>query len=268
MSTFQDVCGELVSVDQSTVSRTVSRVSDAMFRQAQQHIFFPDQACANRTKRALYQIPQRGGVHRWNVRAHPATTRAGAWIRQLKRIPFNQHSGRTLCHHPIPPNTLCVLVCVCVCVCASVCVCTHVCASVCVCAHTCMCVCVCVCDVCVTVCSCMCVRACVCVWYLDRKCEYELIIDFIRFQRRSRMHWAIAAQWKCNATTSHGWKFSSLNVMVFCQWSLAGLVECRILCLKRKPEGLAMHCHFHRGDWSFPLTNEKIRFHAGFPSNL
>ena len=24
-----------------------------------------------------------------------------------------------------------------------------------------------------------CVRACVCVSYLDRKCEYELIIDFI-----------------------------------------------------------------------------------------
>ena len=25
----------------------------------------------------------------------------------------------------------------------------------------------------------------------------------------------------------------------------------------RKPEGLAMHCHLHRGDWSFHLTNEK-----------
>ena len=54
-STFQDVCGELVGVDQSTVSRTVSRVTDAMFRQAWQHIFFPDQTSANRTKRALYQ---------------------------------------------------------------------------------------------------------------------------------------------------------------------------------------------------------------------
>ena len=27
----------------------------------------------------------------------------------------------------------------------------------------------------------------------------------------------------------------------------------------RKPEGLAMHCHLHRGDWSFHLTNEKKR---------
>ena len=53
-STFQDVCGELVGVDQSTVSRTFSRVTDAMFRQARQRIFFPDQASANRTKRALY----------------------------------------------------------------------------------------------------------------------------------------------------------------------------------------------------------------------
>ena len=25
----------------------------------------------------------------------------------------------------------------------------------------------------------------------------------------------------------------------------------------RKPEGLAMHCHLHRGDWSFHLKNEK-----------
>ena len=25
----------------------------------------------------------------------------------------------------------------------------------------------------------------------------------------------------------------------------------------RKPEGLAVHCHLHRGDWSFHLTNEK-----------
>ena len=25
----------------------------------------------------------------------------------------------------------------------------------------------------------------------------------------------------------------------------------------RKPEGPAMHCHLHRGDWNFHLTNEK-----------
>ena len=34
-------------------------------------------------------------------------------------------------------------------------------------------------------------------------------------------------------TTSHEWKISDQNVMVFCQWSPAGLVECRVLCLKR-----------------------------------
>ena len=79
-STFQDVCGELVGVDQSTVSRTVSRVTEAMFRQARQHIFFPDQTSANRTKRGalpVLRIPQRGGVYRWNTGAHPAATRAG-----------------------------------------------------------------------------------------------------------------------------------------------------------------------------------------------
>ena len=26
-----------------------------------------------------------------------------------------------------------------------------------------------------------------------------------------------------------------------------------------KPEGLAMHCHLHRGDWSFHLTNAKTK---------
>ena len=28
----------------------------------------------------------------------------------------------------------------------------------------------------------------------------------------------------------------------------------------RKPEGLTMHCHLHRGDWSFHLTNEKKKY--------
>ena len=32
----------------------------------------------------------------------------------------------------------------------------------------------------------------------------------------------------------------------------------------RKPEGLAMHCHLHRGDWSFHLTNEKKQKKAVF----
>ena len=44
------------------------------------------------------------------------------------------------------------------------------------------------------------------------------------------------SQWRtmeAQRTTSHGWKSSSLNVMVFCQWSPAGLVEYRVLCLKR-----------------------------------
>ena len=27
----------------------------------------------------------------------------------------------------------------------------------------------------------------------------------------------------------------------------------------RKPEGPAMHCHLHWGDWSFHLTNEKMK---------
>ena len=29
------------------------------------------------------------------------------------------------------------------------------------------------------------------------------------------------------------------------------------IIMNKKPEGPAMHCHLHRGDWSFHLTNEK-----------
>ena len=36
----------------------------------------------------------------------------------------------------------------------------------------------------------------------------------------------------------------------------------------RKPEGLAMHCHLHRGDWSFHLTNEKKRPTESFGERL
>ena len=36
----------------------------------------------------------------------------------------------------------------------------------------------------------------------------------------------------------------------------------------RKPEGPAMHCHLHRGDWSFHLTNEKKKQkRRSFPQN-
>ena len=52
-------------------------------------------------------------------------------------------------------------------------------------------------------------------------------------QSQSRMHRINSAQWKCNAPTSCDWKIQSLIVMVFCQWSSAGLVEWRVLCLKR-----------------------------------
>ena len=33
--------------------------------------------------------------------------------------------------------------------------------------------------------------------------------------------------------------------------------HCRSPQAVRKPEGLAIHCHLRRGDWSFHLTNEK-----------
>ena len=156
-STFQDVCGELVGVDQSTVSRTVSRVTDAMFRQAQQHIFFPDQASANRTKRALYQsygFPNVVGcidgtpvcIQRPHKQEHEFVNRKGYHSINLQVGLF------------ATPQTHCV--------CARVCACVYVCVCVCVCARVrvprCVCVCVCVCvRVCVRVCMCVCVYVCV-----------------------------------------------------------------------------------------------------------
>ena len=45
-------------------------------------------------------------------------------------------------------------------------------------------------------------------------------------------HSANGAKWKCNAATSYGWIIQGPIVVVFCQWSPAGLAECRALCLK------------------------------------
>ncbi|XP_041372129.1 putative nuclease HARBI1 [Gigantopelta aegis] len=39
---FQDVCGELIGVDQSTVSRTVTRVTDVLLRQVPNHVRLPN----------------------------------------------------------------------------------------------------------------------------------------------------------------------------------------------------------------------------------
>ena len=40
---FQNVCGELIEVDQSTVSRTVTPVTYAFIRQVPTHVKLPDQ---------------------------------------------------------------------------------------------------------------------------------------------------------------------------------------------------------------------------------
>eukprot|EP00745_Piridium_sociabile_P040213 TRINITY_DN76783_c0_g1_i1.p1 TRINITY_DN76783_c0_g1~~TRINITY_DN76783_c0_g1_i1.p1 ORF type:complete len:157 (+),score=10.77 TRINITY_DN76783_c0_g1_i1:254-724(+) len=53
-SSFQDVCGELIGIDQSTVSRVVSRVTDALCRRAREEIQLPDQRRqADETKRKM-----------------------------------------------------------------------------------------------------------------------------------------------------------------------------------------------------------------------
>jgi len=54
-SSFQDVCGEMIGVDQSTVSRTVTRVTNAFYRRARQEIVLPDQPQAEQTKRTIHR---------------------------------------------------------------------------------------------------------------------------------------------------------------------------------------------------------------------
>ena len=49
-STFMDVTAELLGVSKSSVSRVVSRVTDALFEIRMNHILFPDQAQANHHK--------------------------------------------------------------------------------------------------------------------------------------------------------------------------------------------------------------------------
>ena len=53
-SSFQDVCGELIRIDQSTVSRTVTRVTEAYLRQVPNHVRLPNQRHTDRTKAKFY----------------------------------------------------------------------------------------------------------------------------------------------------------------------------------------------------------------------
>ena len=47
---FQDICGELVSVSQTTASRTITRVTGALLQRVHNWISFPSQAAADRQK--------------------------------------------------------------------------------------------------------------------------------------------------------------------------------------------------------------------------
>jgi hypothetical protein len=51
----QDVIGEMIGVSQSTASRTITRVTDAMYRLVRVHIAMPTQAEANDQKLKFYQ---------------------------------------------------------------------------------------------------------------------------------------------------------------------------------------------------------------------
>ena len=54
--TLQNVIGDLLCVDQSTVSRIVNRVTNAFLRRMNQFIVWPDQRKADANKRAYYRM--------------------------------------------------------------------------------------------------------------------------------------------------------------------------------------------------------------------
>ena len=51
---FLDVCGELIGIDQSTVSRTVIQITEAFLRQVPNHVRLPNRCQADRTKAKFY----------------------------------------------------------------------------------------------------------------------------------------------------------------------------------------------------------------------
>ena len=51
---FLDVCGELLGIDQSTVSRTVIQITEAFLRQVHNHVRLPNRLQADRTKAKFY----------------------------------------------------------------------------------------------------------------------------------------------------------------------------------------------------------------------
>ncbi|XP_041349233.1 putative nuclease HARBI1 [Gigantopelta aegis] len=53
---FQDVCGELIGVDQSTVSRTVTRVTDVLLRQVPNHVRLPNGKKQDAIKTKFYDM--------------------------------------------------------------------------------------------------------------------------------------------------------------------------------------------------------------------
>ena len=54
--TLQNVIGELLGVDQSTVSRIVNKFTNAFFRRMNQFIVWPDQRKADGNKRGYYRM--------------------------------------------------------------------------------------------------------------------------------------------------------------------------------------------------------------------
>jgi hypothetical protein len=53
---FQHVVADLIGVDQSTVCRTVTRVTNALFRNSRRHIKMPTQAQANASKAKFFAM--------------------------------------------------------------------------------------------------------------------------------------------------------------------------------------------------------------------
>ena len=77
---FQDICGELIGVNQLTVSSAVTRVTDALLRQVPYNAKLPARREAQKTKAIFFfflpkvQFPKCFWLHRRNPDSHSSAT--------------------------------------------------------------------------------------------------------------------------------------------------------------------------------------------------
>ena len=128
---------------------------------------------------------------------------------------------------------LCCFVCVCVCVCMCVCACVRVCVCVCACVRA---------YVCVHVCACV----CVCVWG-GGACCWSYLIPVCRVFIQGRSHTCSCLRTWCHcrrkaaASSARSTKPTCLLLSWYGRWTVAGVSDACLLCLKWNRATLSRH---------------------------